>query len=260
MYKVLLADDEVWVLESLKRIDVWAKHGFEMVDVAMNGPEAVEKIQALRPELVVTDIRMPGCTGLELMAAFPQTDWHPLFVVISGHAEFAYAQKAMLQGAIGYCVKPVDAAELGSLLDKAARLLEAEAASRVVKKPPRDEDDITPATDTGRLPGNQVIAEALLYLDRHFMDRISVPELAKRFFLNPNYFCNLFKKEVGVSFTEYLSKVRIRHAIRLLTGDIRPVTEVASACGYDNYFYFARIFKRQTGKTPSQVRAGRSGS
>ena len=259
MYKVLLADDEVWVLESLKRIDAWAKHGFEVVAVALNGPEAMEKIHSLRPDLVVTDIRMPGCTGLELMAAFPQPGWRPLFAVISGHAEFAYAQKAMLQGAIGYCVKPVDAAELGSLLDKAARLLEGEAASLSAKNPARDDDTI-PTADPGRLPGNRVIAEALSYLDLHFMDKISVPELGKRFFLNPNYFCNLFKKEVGVSFTEYLAKVRIQHAIRLLTEDILPVTRVASACGYDNYFYFTRIFKRQTGKTPSQVRAGRPGS
>ena len=285
MYKVLLADDEMWVLESLKRIGVWTTYGFEVVGQAENGPEAMVRIRALRPDLVLTDIRMPGCSGLELMAAFPESDWHPLFAVISGHAEFAYAQKAMLQGAIGYCVKPVDSAEIGSLLDKARRLLDSEAASHSEQDPgkeakravqredpargtegtaPREQTPVRGSRDAGaaspggRISGNRIIPEALQYIEAHYMEPISIPELAGRYFLNPNYFCNLFKKEAGVPFTEHLAKVRIGHAVRLLTEGDLSVTEIASVCGYDNYFYFTRIFRRQTGKTPSQIRAERN--
>ena len=67
MYKILLVDDERWIRESIKEKGNWTEHGFEIVGEASNGVEAAALIEKLRPDVVLTDIRMPGCSGLQLM-------------------------------------------------------------------------------------------------------------------------------------------------------------------------------------------------
>lgn len=119
MYKVFIADDEKWVVESLKSGIKWEELGFEVVGQALNGVQALERILLMKPNVVFADIRMPGFSGLELIRKVKEeTDAVIQFIIISGYAEFAYAQKAINSGAIGYCLKPFDNNEIISLLSK----------------------------------------------------------------------------------------------------------------------------------------------
>ncbi|GGG12428.1 response regulator [Paenibacillus aceti] len=119
--KVLLVDDEPWVTESLKASIDWNTHGFEVVATACSGAEAISMLETLKPDVVFTDIRMPGMSGLELVkrgkAIAPAID----YVLVSGYAEFAYAQKAISYGAIAYCLKPFEEAEIESILGRLRR-------------------------------------------------------------------------------------------------------------------------------------------
>ena len=106
MYKVLIVDDEPWVVKSLQMAIDWTAFGFEVIGSASNGKEALVRIEELVPNLVITDIRMPVMGGLELME-HALGRWPLLqFVIISGHAEFEYARKAIDYGAAGYCLNP----------------------------------------------------------------------------------------------------------------------------------------------------------
>lgn len=127
MYKVFIADDEEFVVKSLMKGTRWEEYGFEAVASAKDGIEAYEAICKAKPHLVFTDIRMPGMSGLELIKNIQKVHKDILFVVISGYAEFAYAQKAIDYGAIGYCLKPFDEDEISSLLKKARSILEKTA-------------------------------------------------------------------------------------------------------------------------------------
>jgi two-component system response regulator YesN len=118
MDKVFLADDEEWIVENLKISVDWAKYGYEIAGTAGNGLEAFEKIRKIKPQLVFTDIRMAGMNGLELMKKVNEHMGDVQFVVISGFAEFAYAQKAIDHGALGYLLKPIDENEIVRLLVK----------------------------------------------------------------------------------------------------------------------------------------------
>ncbi|WP_195575382.1 response regulator transcription factor [Paenibacillus sp. 1001270B_150601_E10] len=113
---VLLVDDESWVIESFKASIDWTAHGFEIIGTANSGVEALSYMDTCKPAVVFTDIRMPGMNGLELIKRgkeiLPDTD----FVVVSGYAEFAYAQKALTYGAIAYCLKPFEEEEIESIL------------------------------------------------------------------------------------------------------------------------------------------------
>ena len=93
-------DDESWVLENYRLGIDWASKGFEVVDTAGNGMEALEKIRQLHPDLVLTDIRMPVMGGLEMIRQAKQMFPDLEFVVISGYAEFSYAQKALNFGVL----------------------------------------------------------------------------------------------------------------------------------------------------------------
>lgn len=112
MYKVVLADDETISLEGLRTLTDWEELGFEICGVCENGEEALTKVMECSPDLVITDIRMPGIDGLELIKRVRQLDMEqPLFVVLSGYGEFEYARTALRYGVSQYLLKPVIEAE-----------------------------------------------------------------------------------------------------------------------------------------------------
>ncbi|WP_372636140.1 response regulator [Cohnella sp.] len=124
MYKALLVDDENLVLKSLEAGIDWRKSGFAVAGKANNGAKALQLVRELKPHIVFTDIRMPGLSGLELIKQIKETNADIQIVVISGYAEFAYVQKSMSYGVLGYCLKPFDDHEIDGLLQTAAKAIE----------------------------------------------------------------------------------------------------------------------------------------
>lgn len=123
MYSVFLIDDEELVVKSLMASVDWASHGFSVVGYSLSGAEALEAIAEVNPDVIFTDIRMPGMSGLELIKQLKEASCQALMIVISGYAEFALAQKAINYGAFGYCLKPFDDIEIESFLRKARTVL-----------------------------------------------------------------------------------------------------------------------------------------
>lgn len=119
MYKVMIVDDEPLIREGLRTIVEWEDCGFQVAAVAVDGMDALSKIPQAKPDLMVIDVRMPGMTGLQLMQNVQeQYDPAPLFIVLSGHADFEYARQALSMRAEGYILKPVDEEELEDALRK----------------------------------------------------------------------------------------------------------------------------------------------
>ncbi|MDD3334929.1 MAG: response regulator [Eubacteriales bacterium] len=130
MHSVLIVDDERMIINSLVFGFDWKGSGFEVVATATNGREALALISSAKPEVVLTDVKMPGLTGIELMEQCRELEAPPLFVIISGHAEFRYAQDAIRLGAAGYCLKPVENEELAEILQQIKGRLEDDEARR----------------------------------------------------------------------------------------------------------------------------------
>ena len=124
MLRVLIADDEPSVVESLKASIDWEKYDLQVAAVAHNGKEAKEILETTPIDIAILDIRMPGYSGLELCRWLHERNSEIQMIVISGYAEFSYAQKALRYGVAGYCLKPVEYAELTFLLLKAVGALE----------------------------------------------------------------------------------------------------------------------------------------
>lgn len=118
MYKAIVIDDEPWVIQTLVDSVRWSDCGFEIVGTSSESRKGLAMIRSQRPDLVFIDIRMPEMNGLECMKQAKAMNLHTLFVVVSGFAEFSYAQKCMQLGAVGYCLKPIDEDEIELLLKK----------------------------------------------------------------------------------------------------------------------------------------------
>jgi two-component system response regulator YesN len=125
MYKVVVVDDEQWVVESLKTSIPWEEAGFEVVATASDGEQALSEIERYKPDVVFTDIRMPIMSGLDLIRQARRRGISSEFVIVSGYAEFAYAQKALRYGITDYCLKPLEINEVVEVLRRVSERLAA---------------------------------------------------------------------------------------------------------------------------------------
>ncbi len=118
LLKVIIADDEIRVVKLIMALGDWDSLDMKVVGTASNGIEAVELIKTLSPDLIITDIRMPGYTGLELIEKAKEINNNLEILIISGYAQFEYAQSAMRFGVSDYLLKPINQVELMNTLSK----------------------------------------------------------------------------------------------------------------------------------------------
>lgn len=95
------------------------------------------------------------------------------------------------------------------------------------------------------------------YTEEHYREDISISDLAKHCSINANYASQLFKHEMGITYVNFLTGLRIDHALWLLTNTDQTVFAIASQVGYSDYFYFAKVFKKAMGCTPTSYRKER---
>ena len=112
MVKVFLADDEIVVREGIRNNFPWEETEFSLVGEAPDGEMALAMLQDIKPDILITDIRMPFMDGLELCRALNATMPWMYIVIISGYDDFAYAKEAISIGVKEYLLKPVSVQEL----------------------------------------------------------------------------------------------------------------------------------------------------
>ena len=119
MLKVLLVDDEPFIMQGLKVMLDWEREGFEIVRTASDGEEALRFLKEQQVDLIIADINMPGINGLELLEKIRgENISDSYFVFLSGYADFSYAQKAISYECTYYLLKPVEKEELIRVLKK----------------------------------------------------------------------------------------------------------------------------------------------
>lgn len=116
MLKVLICDDEGKVCKLIKNLIEWDELGLSLCGIAYTGQKALEIIESRRPDIVVTDIRMPDLDGLELVKRVRELNPDTQFIIISGYQYFEYAQTALRFGISDYLLKPINKEELNSAL------------------------------------------------------------------------------------------------------------------------------------------------
>ncbi|WP_058303152.1 response regulator transcription factor [Gorillibacterium timonense] len=139
MYKVLLVDDEPAIRTGLVSLIDWTGLGYEVVDTAANGREALEKFDELHPQMMVVDIRMPGMDGLQLIQEIKKRNSNCHFLILSGYSDFNYARGAIGLGVDGYILKPVDEDEMSEELKRISGIMQRESE---MEKRRKDSEDV----------------------------------------------------------------------------------------------------------------------
>ncbi len=124
--KLFIADDEIDVREGIRCLIDWTAIGFSICGEGKNGEDTLEKILRLKPDVVLIDIRMPRISGLEVIKKARNEGFRGRFVILSGYADFSYAQEAIQYGVTNYLTKPIDEDELKKAVLSAKADLEKE--------------------------------------------------------------------------------------------------------------------------------------
>lgn len=240
MYKVILVDDEIWTLQGIKKTFPWQNYGFTVIGATSDSAEAMEMILTQNPDVVFTDIKMSGYSGIDLLKAAKERGLKTKFIIISGYADFEFAQSAVRYGAYDYCLKPVSVSDAEELLEKLCESLNRENGIYEV-----------PGVDT-RI-SNEAFQKMILYINQNYTQKLKLDELAEKFGLNLTYCCHLFNVHMHSSFSKYITKLRMDKAASLLIERKKTIQEIADYIGYD-YYHFNKAFKKYTGLTPMQYK------
>lgn len=253
-YKVLVAEDER--IERMVLCKTLRKHLGEFCDIleSRNGREALEIFQAEQPQIAILDIEMPGINGLEAARKIRESGKDCAILFLTGFDKFSYAKQAISVRALEYLLKPYNEEELISAVEEAMQ----HASGFVSKTAGKAEKKDTPSPV--REEGIENVRLALIrediraYIEKNYRQDISMQSAAQSMGYSEAYFCKLFKQCFRVNFSAYLNEYRI-HKAQAMMGDPRiNIKDIGIACGYSDSNYFARVFKRITGQTPSDYR------
>ncbi|MGF9695407.1 MULTISPECIES: response regulator [Paenibacillus] len=180
MYSIFLVDDEELGLEMMRDYIRWEEMGIYIIGTASNGREALEKIEATQPDIVLTDVQMPIMNGIDLARKIHELYDSIQVMFLTGHDEFHYVKSALNVGAVGYLLKPLDPSEIESVISKVKQRCEevgmkrrsTEAAKANLLKELSYEKDVTRAAELAsdfsrltRLPATSRYSLALFSID-----------------------------------------------------------------------------------------------
>ncbi|MDR2655771.1 MAG: AraC family transcriptional regulator [Oscillospiraceae bacterium] len=124
-YRILIADDENKIIELIRKLGHWDELGIEIAAICNNGEEALNRIRELKPDIVLTDVKMPVCGGIQLIEKTIEAGISAHFIVLSGYRHFEYARSAIQLGVVDYLLKPLDEVQLNRTLEKTCRMIDA---------------------------------------------------------------------------------------------------------------------------------------
>ncbi len=242
MYRAVLIDDEPYTLEDMLASFPFAKYGFTVSGTYTSAEDALAPILSDPPDLIITDIRMRTCSGLELAAICRKNNVQSIMILLSGYQDFDYVQEAFRQGIFYYMLKPIDDEQACDVMKRVQRALQEHPIERKRKY---TED---------------AFGKALEYIENNYTSSLQVEDVAAMLYINKNYLSDLFSKRLGITFTQYRHSLRIQEAKRRLKETEEGITEIAYAVGYNSESYFWSVFKRMTGMTPQQYRSAGDGN
>lgn len=246
-YSCIIVEDEVLIRNNLaKKINI-CSNSYDLLYEAKNGKDALDYIKSMStlPSLVLTDIKMPICDGLELTRELYYNFPKIKVVLISGYDNFTYAQQAIKYHVHDYLLKPITDSLLTECLLNIKMKLDTEINFT--------QQEIYASQEY--LSAEKMIRIVREYLLLHYREEIDWELLSEKFNFSLSYLRKIFKQETSYTPTQYLTFLRMNEAKNLLlkAPDV-TISAIGKIVGYEDQYYFSRIFKKQTGCYPSDYR------
>lgn len=235
--KILIIDDEPKIRNGLSNL-LTRREGWEVAGAYENAADALKYLAVNQVDVMITDIKMPEISGLELIARIRERDKKTAIIILSGYSNFQFAQRAIELGGSRYLTKPTNPRELICVLEETEKKLGGKQEKE---------------KDSGKIP-NLFVQKAADYIKLNYSEKISIKEIADQLYLSPNYLSELFKKHTGKTISEYLTEYRLEKACQLLDHAEYRVGDVSGMVGIHDGRYFSNMFKKKYGMTPTEYR------
>ncbi len=242
MYKVVLVDDEALIVEGLRQVVDWAAHNCQVAATACDARSGAQAIREHRPDILFTDIKMPGEDGLTMLAGLKGEFPRMQIAVLTGYRDFEYAQRAIRLGVTRFLLKPSKMDELEEAL--------AYMTGTLDRLPPESREPEEPDAAANSF----IVRQARAYIALHSGSKLSLQEVADHCFVSQWHLSKLLNKHLGQAFYDVLNAERMRHARELLEDPALRISEIAERVGYADTAHFSRVFKKLEGVSPGEWR------
>ena len=242
MKKVVIVEDEELVRRGIAVAVDWQGLGCDLVGEAANGEEGLEVIRREKPDLIVTDVKMPRMDGIEMLRQLRAEGNTAPVILLTAYSDFSYAQSAVKLGAADYLLKPFHDGELEEAVE---RLKLGEVSERELEQ--------NAGVDLSAGGKGKYVMEVLRYVADHYAEPdMGISQVAESLGISEGHLSHVFKKETGRTLGSYIADYRIQRAKELLRDCRSKVYEVAQQVGYRDITYFSATFKKAVGVSPSE--------
>lgn len=263
--KVLLVEDEILTREGLMMSIPWNEIGIEEIFTAEDGEEGVKAAEEVKPDIVMTDVRMPRMDGITMAFEIRKTNKKCRFIFISGYCDKEYLKSAIQLSAVNYIEKPVEIEEVITALKQAmVQIVEQKRQEELEEEYKKQfhglleevqEDDLIPAS----WHSSMHIADKIeKFIVNNLGDsNLSLTMLEEQFELSKQYMCWLFKKEKGKTINQCIIQKRISWSKEYMhRNPAVKIKDVAVRAGFSDSNYFIKLFKKCEGITPADYMHG----
>lgn len=250
MLKVIIIDDEPIIVEGISRMVPWEKYQCKIVATANDGLEGMEVIREHQPDIIFSDIAMPGLDGLSMIAGLKSEFPNMLICILTGYRDFDYAREAIRLGVTRFLLKPSNMDEI----------IEAvETMTGILLEQKKDEGEIE-SVETEEISEEEssassfIVNNALKYIEANYQQKLTLFEVAEKTYVSQWHLSKLLNKHLGHNFSDILNGVRIKAAITLLKDPSLRIGDIAESVGFLDMAHFSRVFKKQMGISANEYR------
>ena len=222
MYKVVIIDDEPIIVEGLSKAVHWEKWDCQVAATAENGQSGIEIIKRENPDILFSDIRMPGMDGLSMIAALKSEHPHMQIAILTGFRDFEYAREAIRLGVTRFLLKP-------------SKMEELEEAVQVMVQ-------------------NFIAQNAVKYIEENYMEKLKLSDVADHVYVSQWHLSKILNQHVEKSFSDILNHARIEKAKELLREPSLRIGDIAEKVGFLDMAHSRRAFTKHTGFSANEFR------
>lgn len=242
MYRVVIIDDEPIIVEGISRVIPWEKYECSVCGCAYSGKEGLEVIRRERPDVIFSDISMPGLDGLKMIAALKSEFPDMQISILTGFRDFDYCQEAIRLGVTRFLLKPSKIDELEEALSVMAANLKER---NIFPVDPEHEESAA---------GSFIVRNALQYMEEHYSEKLTLGKVAEETFVSQWHLSKLLNRQEEKNFSEILNKIRVAHAKELMQEKAYRIGDIAELVGFTDVAHFSRVFKKLEGISANEYR------
>lgn len=246
MNVILIVEDEILEQEFLKTIVLDQLLPEDKLLTCGSGVQAIQLAKQHRPNIIIMDLMISEIDGLTAIQEIRKFLPNVCITILSAYSDFSYAQKAINLRVFEYLLKPVKPTVFKEIFQK---MLNTPSDNHAIIEDKPKENNVNIEDEQ-----QYFINESIKYIKEHLREKLTLEMVASKVFMHPKYFSRIFKKEMGVAFTEYITQLRIQYACRLLETTNYPAYRISSECGFSDPSYFNRVFCAQMNMTPQTYR------